>query len=183
LTASDCRELRSECSMYYHRYLSLFVLEDFDRVQRDTDRNLQVLELCRQYGAHERDRLVLQQFRPYLLMMNARAKVLRATKKKQWRAALRDVEEGIDRIRDFFAEFDQEKAMRRCEELKLLNRLRRKIRRQLPVDPVKKLSRELTEALERERYEEAARLRDRIAALKEQRENSSAAESQQGGLR
>ena len=163
LSSGECRDLRGECSMYYHRYLSLFVLEEFDRVKRDTARNLQVLDLCRRYGAQERDRLVLQQFRPYILMMNTRAQVLQAVQKKQWRRALADVEEGIRKIRKFFAEFGQENAARYCGELKLLRRLGRKIRRQLPVDPVEKLSRELAAAVRQERYEDAARLRDRIA--------------------
>ncbi|UCG33327.1 MAG: UvrB/UvrC motif-containing protein [Phycisphaerales bacterium] len=169
LTPSECRELRGECSMYYHRYLSLFVLEEFDRVKRDTERNLNVLDLCRRYGAEERDRLVLQQFRPYLLMMNTRARVLQAVKAKRWPQALHDVEEGIARIGEFFAEFGQKKAARRCAELKLLRRLRRKIHRQLPVDPVKKLQRELSAAVGQERYEDAARIRDRIAAMKDRR--------------
>ena len=165
LSPEECRELRSEASMYYHRYLSLFVLEEFDRVKRDTSRNLQVLDLCRRYGAEERDRLVLQQFRPYILMMNTRAHVLQAVQKKQWRRAMADVEDGLRRIREFFDEFGQPEAARHCPELKLLRRLRRKIRRQLPVDPVEELSRELAAAVRQERYEDAARLRDRIAAL------------------
>jgi hypothetical protein len=181
LSPGECRELRGECSMYYHRYLSLFVLEEFDRVKRDTERNLRVLDLCRRYGAEERDRLVLQQFRPYLLMMNTRARVLQAVKAKRWRQALRDVEEGIAGIDEFFEEFGQKKAARRCAELKLLRRLRRKIHRQLPVDPVIKLQRELSAAIGQERYEDAARIRDRIAVLKDRgREEASSARPTEG---
>ena len=39
LTADQCQGLREEAVMYYHRYLSLFVLEDFEGVVRDTARN------------------------------------------------------------------------------------------------------------------------------------------------
>ena len=38
LDASQCQQLREEAAMYYHRYLSLFVLEEFPDVIRDTAR-------------------------------------------------------------------------------------------------------------------------------------------------
>ncbi len=60
--------------MYYHRYLSLFVLEEFPGVIRDTARNLRVLDFCGQFADEEQDRLLLEQYRPYTLMMNARAR-------------------------------------------------------------------------------------------------------------
>jgi hypothetical protein len=165
LSPDKCRELRSEAAMYYHRYLSLFVLEEYDRVERDTERNLQVLDLCYRYGSSERDRMVLQQFRPYIVMINTRARVLKGIKRKQWRRAMADVEEGIRKIRDFLEEWQPDDEPQDCPELKLLRRLRRKIRRQLPVDPLEQLSQDLREAVRDERYEEAARLRDQITAL------------------
>src|SRR5947208_14731973 len=73
LTGDQCQSLREEAVMYYHRYLSLFVLEDFPAVVRDTARNLRVLDLCGKFATDEQDRLVLEQYRPYITMMNARA--------------------------------------------------------------------------------------------------------------
>ena len=46
LTGSQCQSLREEAVMYYHRYLSLFVLEEYPGVVRDTARNLRLLDLC-----------------------------------------------------------------------------------------------------------------------------------------
>ena len=74
LTSKDCQALREESAMFYHRYLSLFVLEQFDAVIRDTQHNIDVLDLCHKYGKSEYDRMCLEQYRPYILMMNARAK-------------------------------------------------------------------------------------------------------------
>src|ERR1700683_5378820 len=53
LTAEQCQALREEAVMYYHRYLSLFVLEDFPGVVRDTARNLRVLDICGKFATHE----------------------------------------------------------------------------------------------------------------------------------
>jgi len=73
LNPAQCQALRDEAVMYYHRYLSLFVLEDFTGVVRDTGRNLRLLDLCGKFAEDEQDRLVLEQYRPYITMMNARA--------------------------------------------------------------------------------------------------------------
>ena len=74
LNDKDCQSLREEAVMYYHRYLSLFVLEEFGGVIRDTSRNLRVLDMCSQFAENEQDRLILEQYRPYITMMNTRAK-------------------------------------------------------------------------------------------------------------
>ena len=42
--------------------LSLFVLEDYSRVQRDTRRNLDVLDLCQRYAAEPSDRFALEEY-------------------------------------------------------------------------------------------------------------------------
>src|SRR5262249_44293725 len=73
LTSDQCAALREEAGLYYHRYLGLYVLEDYSGVVRDTGRNLRVLDLCAKYAVDEQDRLVLEQYRPYITMMNTRA--------------------------------------------------------------------------------------------------------------
>src|SRR6476660_8132697 len=40
LTPEQCAELQQEGIQYYHRYLSLFQINDFEGVVRDTQRNL-----------------------------------------------------------------------------------------------------------------------------------------------
>ena len=45
LTPDECSALRDEALMYYQRYLSFFVLEEYEHVERDTARNLRVLDL------------------------------------------------------------------------------------------------------------------------------------------
>ena len=45
----DCERLRDESIQYYHRYVSLFELKDYPRVERDAARNLQTLDLMKKY--------------------------------------------------------------------------------------------------------------------------------------
>src|SRR5262245_18875727 len=88
LSPEECQALREEAVQYYHRYLAEFVLEDFQGVERDTSRNLRVLDLCSAYSQEESDREVLEQYRPYLIMMNTRAQVHLALRKGSFKTAL-----------------------------------------------------------------------------------------------
>ena len=167
LSSQQCASLREEAVMYYHRYLSLFVLEEFPGVVRDTARNLRVLDLCGQYAEEEQDRLVLEQYRPYIVMMHARAQTSILYQQKKYSQALQTVEDGLAQIRKFFEQFGQEEAYGRANEVRTLKKLARDIRRKLPVNPVTRLKRRLERAVKEERYEEAAKLRDKIASMGE----------------
>jgi len=167
LSGDDAQSLREEAVMYYHRYLSLFVLEDFARVERDTSRNLAVLDLCRQYASNEEDRASLEPYRVYLIMMNTRGKAHQAIRRRAFKTALALVDAGLNEIRrcfdgeDIFSE-DFEDA----REVGILVALRGEIAERLPSDPVRELEMKLTRAIREERYEEAARLRDEIEVVR-----------------
>jgi len=165
IASSDCQSLREEAVMYYHRYLSLFVLEEFTGVVRDTDRNLRVLDLCGKYAADEQDRLVLEQYRPYITMMNARAQASLLVEVGRFDDALKTVEHGMEDIREFFSKFGQEEAYGQSNEVRVLKRFAREIRKKIPVSPLDRLKRKLDRAVKSEHYEEAARRRDKIAGL------------------
>jgi hypothetical protein len=188
LDGAQCQSLREEAVMYYHRYLSLFVLEDFTGVVRDTARNLRVLDLCGQFASEEQDRLVLEQYRPYITMMNARANASILFKDKRYADAMDAVQQGLTSIKEFFERFGQdeaEEAYAQSSEVRVLKRFAKEIRRKIPVDALEKLQRRLDRSVRHERYEEAARLRDRIANLKQRREaraaRQAAAEREGGG--
>jgi hypothetical protein len=171
LNSTQCASLREEAVMYYHRYLSLFVLEEFPGVVRDTARNLRVLEICGQFAEDEQDRLVLEQYRPYITMMHSRAEASILMADKQYAEALAKVEAGLAQIKEFFVRFGQEEAYSDCNEVRVLKRFARDIRKKLPVNPVTRLQRKLDRAVKDERYEEAASLRDKIAQMQKTRED------------
>lgn len=170
LGAQECQNLREEAVMYYQRYLSLFVLEDFPGVVRDTARNLRVLDICGKYAEDEQDRLVLEQYRPYIMMMNTRAQASILSKDERFPEALAVIESGLAKIKEFFEQFGQDEAYGHSNEVKVLKRFAREIRKKLPVDPMQRLQRKLDRAVKDERYEEAAVLRDKLIAMQKRRE-------------
>jgi hypothetical protein len=170
LDTDECREIREEAVQYYHRYLANFVLEDYEAVARDTQRNLEVLELCTKYADEDEDRYALEQYHPYILMMNARSKALLAIESKRFRTALAHVNSGLRRIRDFFRSYGEPKAYRLSGEVEVLRLLRKEIMTHVPEDPIRRTQRLLKRALKEERYEDAAKLRDELESLRKQRE-------------
>lgn len=169
LDSDECREIREEAVQYYHRYLANFVLEDYDAVARDTQRNLEVLELCSKFADEDEDKFALEQYHPYILMMNARSKALLALEHRRFRTALAHVNSGLRRIKQFFRGYGEPRAYRMSGEVEVLKILRKEILAHVPEDPIHRMQRLLKRALREERYEDAARLRDELEGLRKQR--------------
>ena len=163
LTPEECRELRHEAYLYYQRYLSQFVLEEFDAVTSDTQRNLRVIDLCEQYAANDYDRRALSNQRAYVSMMYCRASVYGALQERAFDDALARVDEGIrDLVELVEAALGDEEAP--CDtELTVLRQLRREVIQRMPADAMPRLEWELQAAVRDEDYERAARIRDQIA--------------------
>lgn len=173
LTPGDCQSLREESLQYYHRYLAEFVLEDFEGVERDTARNLRVLDLCRKYAREEGDRAVLEQYRPYLIMMHTRAQVHIALRRGAFKTAMARVCAGLTQIREILMAAGQDELYDELTEVSILTALRNEIEARLPADPLRRLESELQKAVDEERYEDAAILRNRMEAMKNRHVGSS----------
>ncbi len=167
LTPEDCRLLRDEAVQYYHRYLALLVLEDFEGVVRDTTRNLRVLDLCAQHAQTEGDRTVLEQFRPYITMMRARAMASQAIKDNEPKAAVQALDEALEALQSYFSDRGQPQAFEQSSEVEMLRGMRDALVPKLPVSQKSELRTRLQRALDQENYELAAILRDELKQLKE----------------
>ena len=163
LGEEECEELRAEAVQFYYRYLSEFVLEDYPAVARDTARNMRMLDLRAKYAREESDRFLMEQYRPYILMMNARARAIIELRQDRPQVARQIMLEALAGLKRFYKKFGQEELFGASKEVTTLEELLREIEATMPEDPVAKLRHELTQAIEQEQYEAAARLRDRIA--------------------
>ena len=165
LTSEDCSRLYEEGLLYYYRYVLFFQLKDYERVVRDTQRNIEYFDFVKKYAIEEEDRLALEQYRPYIIRMNALGKGLASLERKEYEDALRNIEEGIraiDSLPDMAnATFNLEKE----RSLSLLRGMAKEILRERPLSEKQKLQKKLQEAIEQENYEKAAELRDMIREL------------------
>ncbi len=167
LSADDCRELREEAVQYYHRYMSLLVLKDYDGVVQDTTRNLRVLDLCAKHAESEDDRAALEPFRAYITMMRARALASQALEDNEPKAALHAIDEGLDALRQHFQNTGQDSAFETSGEVEMLRGMRESLIPKLPISPRAELRRRLDAAVKSENYELAAILRDELRQMGE----------------
>jgi len=177
-----CTALREEGLQYYFRYLAMFSLGEFAAVERDTRRNLRLFDFMHRYAAEPADRVSLEIYRPYVLMMMARARALAAAESGRIDEAVGAVEEGLESIREFLRVIGQEKIFEESCEAGILKKLKKDLEQALPLrehaaeDSLGCLKKDLAKAVDREQFEEAAKLRDRIQRL----EDSEDAEEEPG---
>src|SRR5712692_4629930 len=98
LTPEECAELQQEGIQYYHRYLSLFQINDFVGVVRDTQRNLDLFTFVTEHTDRDECAWRLQQVRPYGLRMSARAKTAILLAQGNFGEAISEIESGRDAI-------------------------------------------------------------------------------------
>ncbi|MBN2447843.1 MAG: UvrB/UvrC motif-containing protein [Phycisphaerae bacterium] len=163
LSDEDCRELRHEGYLYYQRYLSLFVLEEYNHVERDTARNLRLMDFCNRYAVEEADRNVLEPQRPYVSMMHARALAHQALDAGDEDAALLLVDDGLRQVEMLLESSSDSSSVSERSEIRLLLGLRDRILHEMPDDARVKLEQRLDAAIAAEDYETAARLRDQLS--------------------
>lgn len=162
LTPDECLDLRHEALLYYHRYLCCFCIGDFERMERDTARNLAVFDFVRDHAEVAYDRESMEAYRPYVLMMQARARAGIALRCGHYARALSAVDEGIAAIRALGASQPRHSEPIGADEVEALQELADEIRRNTPPTRLARLEAELQAAVESEDYMAAARLRDLI---------------------
>lgn len=86
----EAANLMQEGILFYQRYLVLFQLGDWDGVVRDTERNMRYFEFLRAHAADRDHSLAVEQYRPYVIRMNAvaRARKLEGAGKAEQAIAL-----------------------------------------------------------------------------------------------
>jgi len=165
VSEEECDEIRREAMQFYYRYLSLFHLGDYYEVIRDTNHNVQLFDFVRDHAIEESDRISMEQFRPYVLMMNARARACIALERQDFDRALELIDMGIEQIQEFLSSVGREELMESCREVQFLEEWKERILSKRPLSEEEQLRQELRSAVEQENYELAAQLRDRLKAM------------------
>jgi hypothetical protein len=168
LSAQDCAELFAEGTLYYFRYLRLFQLNRWAETVRDTDRNLRLFDLVRHHAARQEDRDHLERWRPYVQRMNVSASAFHWLEQGDAPKALQIVRAGRDRIAALEEMDDDTFRFERDRSLAALRELEKQLQQKQPVSPLELLQRRLRSAIERQEFERAAVLRDRIRELRAQ---------------
>lgn len=162
LSPQECYSLRLEAALFYRRYVSYFVLEEFDPLVKDTASSLAILDLCRDHALESEDRTALEEFRPYVLMMHTRGLAYQALEDEEPASALAHVNRGILEISALYETGGRSDLIEDSEELLILRTLAKDLSTKMPEDSILTTRKALRHAIEQERFEEAARLRDKL---------------------
>ncbi len=168
LDAGECGELFNEGTLYYFRYVRLFQLKDWPRTIRDTARNLWAFDFIHRYAQREEDQMFLEKWRPYVLRVNASAAAMHALETGGYRRAV-EVLTGAIRTVETLEEIDDETfRFERDRSLLALRELLDQVQSNRPLSEVERLEQQLRRAIDKQEFEEAAQLRDRIKAIRRQ---------------
>jgi hypothetical protein len=168
LGPNECNELFNEGTLYYFRYVRLFQLKDWVRTVRDTSRNLAAFDFIHRYARREEDQQFLERWRPYIIRVNASASVMLDLEKQAYDKALRLAQDAIHKIETLEELDDETFKFERERSLEAMRELAAQIEKNRPLSELEQLEHQLRRAVERQEFERAAQLRDRIRALKKQ---------------
>jgi len=170
LTDDDCDQLRMEAIQYYHRYVSLLELEKYKGVISDTEHNLAILDLMKEYAEDKSDFMSYEQYRPYILMINTLAKGRMFLNEDHSKKASDIVVKGIKLINDARDDLDLKDSIYGYKEVKFLEEWKKEFDSENTPSKLDLLQKKLTKAVKIEDYESAAIIRDDIFNLSTRRD-------------
>jgi hypothetical protein len=166
LTHEESAELIEEAVLVYNRYVLLLQLEDYDRVVRDTERNMRLFRFLHRHAEVPEDANALEKWWPYIIRISQTAKAFAAAGREDFEGALAAAREAE---RELLALPDQDDPVFKVERdrsVKAVTEMEAVFGRRVPPDRVVLLEEEKLRAVEREDYEHAARLRDEIERVR-----------------
>lgn len=161
LSDEQCAEADREFLQFYHRRICWLALREFRRATRDADHSLAFMDFVRAHSNDEEWILNHEQYRPFVLFHRTQAAALARLEEESPEAAVQELNEGLQKFRDLFSQYEAEDQYDEDELVQRLIELRDALRQQYNVKM--SLPERLAEAVAKEEYELAAKLRDEMA--------------------
>jgi hypothetical protein len=160
LSIEQCTAIDREFLQFYHRRICWLALREFHRATDDADHSLAFMDFVRAHSPDDQWTLSHEQYRPFVMFHRTQAAALAALEDDGAEAAIDVINQGLEQFREVFREYDAEDQFDDDELVERLTELREALRQQYDVPPT--LNEQLHEAISREEYELAAKLRDQI---------------------
>jgi excinuclease UvrABC helicase subunit UvrB len=133
---------------------------------------LLLFDFVHRYAMRPEDRDYLEKWRPYLVRMNTIASAMHWLEQGDLSKALKIVQNGREQVAALEELDDDAFRFERDRSLSALRELEKELLQKQPVSPVEFLERQLRRAVDRQEFERAAELRDRIRELRAQTKSS-----------
>lgn len=161
LDEEQCDEIDREFVQFYHRRVCWLALREFRQAQRDADHTLALMDFASAHAPDEQWVLSHEQYRPFVMFHRTQAAALAEVDATGPEAAIDEIDAGLKRFQELYVQYEAEEFYDEDELVSRLVELRESIRDHYSIGPT--LAEELSEAVAKEEYERAARLRDEIA--------------------
>jgi len=161
LSEGECGEVDREFMQFYHRRICWLRLQYYQRAVMDADHTLRLMDVSDKMSPDEEWTGTHEQYRPFVLFHRTQAAALAQLDETSAEVAVEEINSGLATIRTFFNKHEAEEHFEDDELVVRLVELRESLRNEYSVG--KTLLERLTEAVEQERYELAAELRDQLS--------------------
>ena len=165
MSTHQCTEADREFIQFYHRRVAWLALRRFDHAIQDADHTLALMDFIHRHGTDEEYISSHEQFRGLVLFHRTQAAIQLALERRRPEEAIDAVRDGVERLASHQRSFWDTHEPSDSPNPPLVEQLRiyeQDIRQRFSVE--KTLREQLDEAVAREDYEQAARLRDQILA-------------------
>ena len=173
LSDDVCMEIDREFVQFYHRRVCWLQLKEFGKAVKDADHTLKLMDFCKSHSPDEQWTVSHEQYRPFVLYHRTQAAALshlnaededddvKTSDRRSVELAIEEVNEGLERLRDLFVEYEADEQFDEDDLVVRLRELREGLREKYDVGMT--LNEQLAAAISNEDYELAARLRDELS--------------------
>jgi len=162
LNTERCMEIDREFVQFYHRRICWLALKEYDQAATDADHSLNLMDFSTAHSPDESWSLMHEQYRPFVMFHRVQARALSRLDETDPRKAVAMIDEGLEELREVFVEHEADDEFEESELIIKLREMRSSLLEHYDVQP--SLSEQLAEAIAKEQYELAAKIRDRIAS-------------------
>jgi hypothetical protein len=160
LDEDQCNEVDREFVQFYHRRICWLRLQNYRKAVADADHTLGLMDYCKKYSSDEQWTVTHEQYRPFVMFHRTQALALAELEDQHAEAAVEAINDGLEKIREVFVEYEAEDQFDEDELVQRLHELREALRKEYDVG--RTLNERLRDAVAAEQYELAAKLRDEL---------------------
>lgn len=167
LDEQNCIEIDREFVQFYHRRVCWLQLKKFNNAVADADHTLGLMDFCKRYSKDEEWTHNHEQYRPFVIYHRTQAAALswlEGDNDIDTDKAIQEVNDGLERLRKLFVDYDAEEQYEEDELVVRLIEFREGVRERYEIGMT--TQEQLDKAIEDEDYEKAAELRDQLESRK-----------------
>jgi hypothetical protein len=160
LSEEQCEESDREFVQYYHRRICWLALRNYPLAVADSDHTLAFMDFIHSHSPNEEYTQAHEQYRGFVVFHRTQAAAALAVERGDPETAIDAIHHGLEKLREFFAAYDAEEHMEDDGMVQQLRKMDRSLRRTHHIEAT--LQEQLEEAVAKEEYERAARIRDEL---------------------